>query len=110
MRRIRNPVYGSTVPWVRIPPSPPKTNAPAGAFLFGGCGKCAEPTGFDHEALARGTPLAAGPKGWRDRHRARPTQTRPFDTSANAPDEGRCRLWDGGVSSGRELPFPNSVP
>jgi hypothetical protein len=23
MRRIRNPVYGSTVPWVRIPPSPP---------------------------------------------------------------------------------------
>jgi hypothetical protein len=23
MRRIRNPVYGYTVPWVRIPPSPP---------------------------------------------------------------------------------------
>ena len=23
MRRIRNPVYGSTVPWVRIPPLPP---------------------------------------------------------------------------------------
>ena len=25
MRRIRNPVYGSTVTWVRIPPSPPST-------------------------------------------------------------------------------------
>src|SRR5689334_16856377 len=24
MRRIRNPVYGFTVPWVRIPPSPPE--------------------------------------------------------------------------------------
>src|SRR5690348_8355427 len=35
MRRIRNPVYGYAVTWVRIPPSPPEAkNAPCGRFLF----------------------------------------------------------------------------
>lgn len=38
MRRIRNPVYGFTVPWVRIPPLPPEQRAPCGPFRFGGRG------------------------------------------------------------------------
>ncbi len=42
MRRTRNPVYGYTVPWVRIPPFPPGNQAlrPAArlAFLSSGAG------------------------------------------------------------------------
>ena len=35
MRRIRNPVYGIAVTWVRIPPSPPETETPlVGRFAF----------------------------------------------------------------------------
>src|SRR6185437_4119051 len=35
MRRIRNPVYGYAVTWVRIPPSPPETRTPlVGVFAF----------------------------------------------------------------------------
>ena len=49
MRRIRNPVYGSPVPWVRIPPFPPEqvlltrsvglsgaqSSAPSRSFCYG---------------------------------------------------------------------------
>ena len=46
MRRIRNPVYGHTVTWVRIPPSPPETKTPlVGVLRFWGQGGVDEPAG-----------------------------------------------------------------
>ena len=55
MRRIRNPVYGFAVTWVRIPPSPPRNaNGPfSGPFAFPGDGLVDEPTGSTHRQDSR---------------------------------------------------------
>ena len=61
-----------------------------GRFSFGGA-VSVEALGFHHEALLGGTPLAACRRCWRDRHRARPTQSRPLLQETSTPlSRGVC--------------------
>ena len=66
MGLIRNQVYGSPVPWVRIPPSPPKIKlAPSGPVLFLEEGLGREPCSTKRVSVldARSAPGGRGAEG-----------------------------------------------
>ena len=59
MRRTRNPVYGYTVPWVRIPPFPPIQDLLTCSAGLGGAQSPAPRGAFCYAPLRRGHPARA---------------------------------------------------
>ena len=93
MRRIRNPVYGYAVTWVRIPPSPPETRTPLmGRFAFPEKWWCERPrSGRPIRPERIWTPKAA-PSAARGEAYGRAEQPHPLPETTR----GRrplCRFW-----------------
>src|SRR5690348_13090139 len=99
MRRIRNPVYGIAVTWVRIPPSPPETRTPlVGVLRFWRSGGVDEPTGFDKFVWNK----FGQPKAGSERSEGRGAWMRraipPSPPETRTPLVGVLRFWrSGGV-------------